>query len=155
MQPSLSVESLLERDRRVWDGCAKLYEQKIVSGHPDVLAYQALEEDFLDRLLIYLARDCGRDLLLFDVGCGSGRLHVRYGLMTAREDQLQAPVFLPPGVCPEPVLAERLKQIDGLDFSLEMLEIAKAKARSFGLDAQIGEKLNYLQGSAFDLSPFP
>ncbi|MCA1810027.1 MAG: hypothetical protein LC725_11360, partial [Lentisphaerae bacterium] len=67
------------RDQKIWDDCAQAYEAAIVHGHPDVTAYENFEEDLLDRILLFLARDARQELHLYDVGCGSGRLHLRYG----------------------------------------------------------------------------
>ena len=56
MTSSAPLEAMVERDRRVWNDCAGTYEERIVCGHPDVLAYESFEEDFLDRVLAFLAR---------------------------------------------------------------------------------------------------
>ncbi|MBA3847140.1 MAG: hypothetical protein H0X45_10890, partial [Planctomycetes bacterium] len=81
MNRSSSLAAHYDRDRHVWDACANTYERQIVGGHPDVRAYEAFEEDLFDRVLRHLAA-AGNALRLYDVGCGSGRLHLRYGLQT-------------------------------------------------------------------------
>ncbi|HUT03900.1 MAG TPA: class I SAM-dependent methyltransferase [bacterium] len=150
-----------QRDRNVWDSCVHRYEEHVVCGHPDIVAYEAFEEDFLDRLLLYLVRERGRSVQLFDVGCGSGRLHLRYGLKTANDADLdpdsaeklrRARQSLP--VCGyDPLLARRLRSVGGLDFSEHMIELAKEKLVSAGLGALIGSKLFFRVGSAFELGP--
>lgn len=133
------------RDREVWDACASTYEDQIVHGHPDVQAYLDFEEDLLDRLLHYLARDCDREIRLHDVGCGSGRLHLRYGRRMA------------PGAGgrDEPSLAAKLMMVSGLDFSAQMLELARRKLCTAGLEPLIGTRLRLDQGSAFEMTPLP
>ncbi len=147
------------RGQKIWDGCAQAYESAIVQGHPDVAAYERFEEDLLDRLLAYLIRDRRRSVQLFDVGCGSGRLHLRYGLKTflpgtnlpeSRDLQSrQAPVLSRR----DPILAAGLKRVGGLDFSQEMLALARSKIEQAGLASLLGGFLRFEQGSAFDLEP--
>jgi SAM-dependent methyltransferase len=133
------------RDRDVWDACAPTYEDQIVHGHPDVQAYLGFEEDLLDRLLLYLVRDCDRDVRLHDVGCGSGRLHLRYGRH-----------FMPPaGTRWEASLGARLKLVSGLDFSAEMLALARRKLAATGLAPLVGSRLLLEEGSAFAMAPLP
>ena len=43
-----------QRDQRVWNTCAKSYENAVVNCHPDIRAYEDFEEDFLHRLLHHL-----------------------------------------------------------------------------------------------------
>ncbi|MBN2360984.1 MAG: class I SAM-dependent methyltransferase [Deltaproteobacteria bacterium] len=140
-----TLAQLVQRDHGVWEACAPTYEQRIVRGHPDVLAYTAFEEDLLDRLLLYLARDEGREVGLYDVGCGSGRLHLRYGrLWTGAACELS-----------EPALASRLKVVSGLDFSAQMLELARRKLAAAGMEQLVGTRLLLEQGSAFELAEQP
>ena len=60
-----------DRDRATWDECAETYETQIVGGHPDILAFEEFEEDFLDRLLRYLVEIQKRPIKLMDIGCGT------------------------------------------------------------------------------------
>jgi SAM-dependent methyltransferase len=148
----LNLNRRYENDLNTWNRCAKAYEQAIVLGHPEVCAYEAFEEDFLDALLLHLIRDLGIPVRLFDVGCGSARLHLRYGLKTAPPESLESKV---PLFAFDPVLASGLSRIDGLDFSQEMLEIAREKLIASGLDLSPGGRIGLRQGSAFDLAPEP
>ena len=133
------------RDRDVWDACASTYEDHIVHGHPDVQAFLDFEEDLLDRLLLYLMRDCDRELRLHDVGCGSGRLHLRYGHRMAPRTSTRT----------EPSLAAKLKVVSGLDFSAQMLELARRKLTAAGLEPLVGTRLLLEEGSAFEMAPLP
>lgn len=161
MTPSVALTDNFERDRRVWDACANTYEDRIVGGHPDVLAYEHFEEDLLDRVLLFLARDCERKLRLCDVGCGSGRLHLRYGLKTATVSRLSAEDAsrvsrlraTNPAYAYDAVLSSQLDSIEGVDFSNEMLAIAKNKLCEAGLGTFLRTRLKLEQGSAFDLQP--
>ncbi|MBI2842826.1 MAG: class I SAM-dependent methyltransferase [Armatimonadetes bacterium] len=149
------------RDQRVWDSCALVYEDRIVGGHPDVTAYECFEEDLLDRVLLYLARECGRTVRLYDVGCGSGRLHLRYGMKIAdaaslsppESDRVRAARHGNPAYMFDPLLAERLVSVGGVDFSAQMLDIAREKLQAAGLSHLLGSRLTFDQGSAFDLAP--
>ncbi len=143
LAPSSSpgLETLVRRDREVWDSCAPSYEDRIVHGHPDVQAYLGFEDDLIDRLLIYLVRDCGRRVRLHDVGCGSGRLHLRYGRQLAPGGEERT----------EPALATGLEAVWGVDFSAQMLELARRKLVAAGLEPLLGSRLLLEEGSAFDL----
>jgi SAM-dependent methyltransferase len=146
----LNLQQRFENDRSTWNRCAPVYERAIVLGHPDVRAYEAFEEDFLDALLRHLIRDAGAPVRLFDVGCGSARLHLRYGLKTTASGGLQAADRL----CAfDPVMASGLLRIDGIDFSEEMLDIARQKLAAAGLAVSPEGRLGLWQGSAFDLEP--
>ena len=156
-----SLREGCERDRNVWDSCAGNYEDQIVCGHPDIVAYEAFEEDFLDRILLYLVRECGRSVELFDVGCGSGRLHLRYGLKVTDDADLDPDLAEKlrrarqsiPGSEYDALLAHRLRAIRGLDFSDAMIELAEKKLVAAGLGASISTRLFLRVGSAFDLKP--
>jgi SAM-dependent methyltransferase len=151
------------RDRSVWDACARIYEQQIVSGHPDVTAYEAFEEDLLDRMLMYLIRDLGKRVHLYDVGCGSGRLHLRYALKTVHPDSRSLEEEVPmrhaqrweEGYTFDPILAQGIESIGGVDFSAEMITLAHEKLTHAGLSGLLGSRLILDQGSAFELQPFP
>ncbi len=125
------------------------YEQAIVCGHPDVRAYEDFEEDFLDTLFRYLIQAGEGPLRLLDAGCGSARLHLRFGLQ-----------MTPPGeesavrdVAFDPLIASGLSGIDGVDFSREMLEIAHWKLDNAGIAPHVRKKLRLRQGSAFEPAP--
>ena len=154
-----SLREGYERDRNVWNSCARNYEDQIVCGHPDIVAYEAFEEDFLDRILLYLVRECGRSVELLDVGCGSGRLHLRYGLKVTDDVHLDPDLAGKlrrarqsiPGSEYDALLARRLRAIRGLDFSDSMIKLAEKKLAAAGLDASINSRLFLRVGSAFDL----
>ncbi|MBN1592299.1 MAG: class I SAM-dependent methyltransferase [Candidatus Coatesbacteria bacterium] len=158
-----SLRSAFERDRQVWDSCASDYENQIVCGHPDVVAYESFEEDLLDRVLLYLIRDCGRSVHLHDIGCGSGRLHVRYGLKVTNENGLFSEAAervrnarqALPGSQRSGILARGLSAIKGVDFSSSMIDIARRKIAAAGLDGLIDSRLVLRVGSAFELEPQP
>ena len=168
MNLSTSMQERFERDRQVWNRCADVYEERVVCGHPDVLAYEEFEEDFLDRVLLFLAREHRRKLVLIDVGCGSGRLHLRYGMKVARNAQLSEDDAFRVSfqrACRsafiyDPILAEQLVSISGIDFSSEMLALARNKLYGAGLGTMLETRLLFERGSAFELrsmtsSPLP
>lgn len=152
----------IKREQKVWDECAERYEASIVTGHPDVVAYTEFEEDFFDRILMHLMRDKGLEIHLYDVGCGSARLHVHYGLKSVRLKTL-------PSIDAKAVkewrstanrhnfnsyFADRLKFVGGLDFAPAMIDLAKEKLHQAGLGTLLGNRLNLEVGSAYDLEPF-
>ena len=122
-------EELYERDRGVWNRCAVTYEKRIVGGHPDITAFEAFEEDFLDRVLRHVAGADPRRIKLLDLGCGSGRLHVRYGAKTVNVEMqpgLQALARMKEGrgqLLYDPLLAQKLQTVWGIDFSSSMIRI--------------------------------
>ena len=134
-------------DQQIWDDCAVHYEHQIVDGHPDIRNYEQVEERFLDQLLLYLAAKQNRPIKLMDIGCGSGRLHLWYGTMI--KEITQQSLFKE--VDYKPLLAERLKEIWGIDFSEKMLQLARRKLAQAGLKP--GPQLTLRRGSAFDLKP--
>ena len=156
-----ALQDSCARDERVWDTCASIYEDRIVGGHPDVTAYESFEEDLLDRVLLYLARERKKRLHLYDVGCGSGRLHLRYAMKTTSAAQLQPPDAQAltkarssqPAYAFDPLLAEQIASVGGVDFSARMLELAKVKLRANGLSSLLGHSMYFDRGSAFDLQP--
>jgi len=156
-----SLSEIYQRDRRVWDDCARTYERQIVGGHPDVTAYEEFEEAILDRLLHYLMEKRNRTVRLYDVGCGSGRLHCRFGLQMVDEKELPADVAArvratrakQSGCAYESLIADRLRMVEGVDFSAEMITLAKEKLTNAGLGRLIGSRLKLVRGSAFDLRP--
>jgi len=162
MSKDLTLEELFQRDRIVWDECAEEYEQSIVSGHPDVIAYEEFEEDFFDRLLIYLMRDQQQNVHLYDVGCGSARLHLHYGLKSTNADLIDEDDSAVVRRMRkknarhgyDPVFNKRLQKIGGLDFSEEMITIAEEKLQLAGLGECFTDRLYLEVGSAFEMEPF-
>lgn len=157
----MDFNNQFEHDKNLWNSCAQKYETSIVLGHPDVTAYEQFEETFLDRLLLFLIRDLGQKVCLYDVGCGSGRLHLRYGPQMIHQKRkgrypasksLSDPFDNP---CPDPTVSAGLIKIGGVDFSHKMVELAKNKVINAGLSSLLDNQLEIEQGSAFDLSPFP
>lgn len=157
-----SLQELYERDQRVWDGCAETYEQAIVGGHPDIASFEEFEEDFFDRILLDLMRDQGKDIELFDVGCGSARLHLHYGLKMmqssrlshADSERVKRIRSLNARHQFDPYFAKHLKRISGIDFSENMILLAKEKLTKSGLGSVLGEKLHLAVGSAYEMQPF-
>jgi SAM-dependent methyltransferase len=130
-------------------------------GHPEVTAYEAFEEDIIDRILLYLISERRKNVSLYDVGCGSGRLHLRYAMKTTHTSDVDGADARAlgmarcsnPAYAYDPLLAERLVSIGGVDFSLQMLELAKEKLCVSGLSRLIDENIWLHHGSAFDLQP--
>jgi SAM-dependent methyltransferase len=137
-----------EHDRSLWDRCAATYERRIVHGHPDVTAYESFEHSFLERLVISLTRDSGRKLACYDFGCGSGRIHL-----------LLAP-FLCSTVLPDGTqkitdgAAGCVQHIGGIDFSQEMIDIARRNLESAGLQKLYPDVLSFDVGSAFEVPTY-
>ncbi|MFH0918964.1 MAG: class I SAM-dependent methyltransferase [Fibrobacterota bacterium] len=160
------MSSLLHKvensDRKIWDNCASVYEERIVSGHPNVTAYEAFEEDFLDALLIHLGRDCGRTMQLYDFGCGSGRLHLRYALKSIDlqdhprgvQRAVQAARANRPDYAYCPVFNKRLIHISGVDFSARMISLAREKLASSGLSKLEPCFFSFDLGSALNVPPY-
>lgn len=149
------------RAQEVWDACAPVYERRIVGGHPDIFAYECFEEDLLDRILTELAECQGRQLKLIDVGCGSGRLHVRYGAKTTLperqrdDDPLERLRAHRPDLAFDPLLAGKLAAIRGIDFSSAMLGLARSKLSALGIERGGPSRMVFEEGSAFDLEEEP
>jgi len=121
-----------QRNKKIWDTINVSYEEHIVSGHPDIVAYEKFEEKFLDNILLYLTKNSARPLKLIDIGCGSGRLHIRYG---------------------KKVKIPSLEIVKGIDFSEKMLELLQLKLELEGIEDLFYPSLEIEQGSAFDLQP--
>ena len=151
-----------EHDRGIWDSCAAVYEKKIVGGHPDVIAYELFEEDLIERVLRYLIRDCGKSVNMFDFGCGSGRLHQRFGIKmkkiedsssqdfhSLRQVREKRPEY---SYCPD--FDKGISKIGGVDFSAEMITLAKKKVSESGLGTELGKRINFSVGSAFTVDPY-
>ena len=152
-----SLKKKYDTDQQTWDECAETYERQIVGGHPDILAFEEFEEDFLDRILRYLPEKQDRPVKLMDIGCGSGRLHVRYGAKTgtiaelAPSHPLVSLKMNAPQLAYDPVIAGSLKEVWGIDFSQKMIDLAKDKLEKIGLSNHADLALTFEQGSAFEL----
>ncbi len=152
-----NLKEKFKKDLLAWDECAETYERQIVSGHPDINAFENFEEDFLDRLLIYLIEKQNRPIKLMDIGCGSGRLHLRYGIKTinsAKEPQLTTLANIKrihPELAYDFSLEKGLSEVWGIDFSSKMLNLAKKKIKSTQLKEAKTIPLTFKQGSAFEL----
>jgi len=150
-----------ETDKKTWDECAETYERQIVGGHPDILAFEEFEEDLLDRLLRHLSLKQDKPIKLMDIGCGSGRLHIRYGAKTKSIAEL--PITHPlvnfkdgnSKLAFDPDLAKALNEVWGIDFSQNMIDLAENKLVETGLRFHPGIELTFEQGSAFQLSEQP
>jgi SAM-dependent methyltransferase len=159
MKPKL--ELAYQRDREVWNRCAATYEERIVGGHPDIAAFEAFEEDFLDRALRHLAGSQERPIKLLDLGCGSGRLHLRYGAKTTRLSELPEDCPLRavktdhPWLAFDPMIANRVREVWGIDFSRNMIDLAGEKIAGLGFDSAAHVRLSFDCGSAFTLEPEP
>lgn len=156
-----SLQEKYETDKQAWDECAETYERQIVGGHPDILAFEEFEEDFLDRVLRYLSAKNKRSLKLMDIGCGSGRLHVRYGAKTknitelAHSHPLISLKMNSPKFAYDPVISKSLTEVWGIDFSQNMIDLAKDKLQKVGLKNHHEIALTFEQGSAFELEEQP
>ena len=159
------MTNLIEKyktDQQTWDECAETYEQQIVGGHPDILAFENFEEDFLDRLLRHLGKIQDRKIKLMDIGCGSGRLHLRYGAKTTNlTSELQSDYKLAElkennsDFAYDPLLASKLGEVWGIDFSKNMIQLAEEKLNKAGLNGQRSTALKFAVGSAFELEEQP
>ena len=156
-----TLKAKYESDMQTWDECADTYERQIVGGHPDILAFEEFEEDLLDHLLRHLALTQNRKIKLMDIGCGSGRLHVRYGSKTQNIFNLNQSHPLVElkkkshNLAYDPLLAEGLSEVWGIDFSQKMIHLAKDKLRMAGLNEDHAIALSFDQGSAFELEAQP
>jgi SAM-dependent methyltransferase len=156
-----NLRKLYDRDKKTWDECAETYETHIVGGHPDIFAFEEFEEDMLDRMLRFLIETQDRPIKLMDIGCGSGRLHVRYGFKTTtgtRPQQSRAQASFEGSVSAtayDPIIAEGLAEVWGIDFSQCMIDLAAKKLAGMGLDSSATIKLTLEQGSAFEIEPQP
>lgn len=153
------LKEMYHRDQDVWDGCAEVYEKQIVGGHPDIAAFEAFEEDLLEEILRYLADKQERPIKLMDIGCGSGRLHSYFGAKTVQTSSLSqsSPIRrikeCRPSLTFDDLLAERLCEVWGIDFSKSMIDLARRKHSEAGFDDYSPLKFTFEQGSAFELEP--
>ncbi|MBD3414772.1 MAG: methyltransferase domain-containing protein [Candidatus Aminicenantes bacterium] len=150
-----------KKDNIAWDQCAETYETQIVGGHPDIYAFENFEEDFLDRLLLYLIEKQVRPIKIMDLGCGSGRLHIRYGAKTVDNQELQKYNKLKelkkthPELAYDSQLFKGLSEVWGIDFSSRMIALARKKIKETQLDQAHTVPLTLDQGSAFELEAEP
>ncbi|MFW6136800.1 MAG: class I SAM-dependent methyltransferase [Candidatus Aminicenantaceae bacterium] len=155
------LEKQYQKDNLTWDQCAEIYERQIVGGHPDIAAFENFEEDFLDKMLRFLGKSQKRPIKLMDIGCGSGRLHLRYAAKTIKpsrtekNEALQKFRYNRPFLAYDDILAESLSEVWGIDFSKKMIELARKKMNEAGLDRGLSIKTLFKQGSAFQLEPQP
>lgn len=150
------LEETYYRDRDVWDECAEVYEEQIVGGHPDIAAFEAFEEDFLEEVLRCLADEQERPIKLMDIGCGSGRLHSYFGAKTTQASSLPKSSQIKecrPSLAFDDLLAERLCEVWGIDFSQSMIDLAQRKHSDAGFDDYTPVEFTFEQGSAFELEP--
>jgi SAM-dependent methyltransferase len=156
-----TLQRKYETDMQTWDACASTYERQIVGGHPDILAFEQFEEDCLDRILRFLSSIQDRPVKLMDIGCGSGRLHIRYGAKTKPVTELEQSHPLvslkmnSPTLAFDPILAGYLGEVWGIDFSQNMIDLAKEKLEKYGLNNPQEMALTFEQGSAFKLQEQP
>jgi SAM-dependent methyltransferase len=149
------------KDQLTWDECAETYERQIVSGHPDITAFEEFEEDFLDSVLRFLCKSQDRRIKVMDIGCGSGRLHIRYGAKTLDVSKLPSshPLLklkaLRPDLAYDRILRQGLDEVWGIDFSSKMIRLAEDKVNEAQLRRADSVSLNLVQGSAFDLTHEP
>ncbi len=155
------LEEQYQKDNITWDECAEIYERQIVGGHPDITAFENFEEDFLDRMMRFLGKSQDRPLKLMDIGCGSGRLHLRYAAKTIlparceKNEPLKKFLHNRPDLAYDEVLDNNLSEVWGIDFSEKMIALARKKMRESGLDRGLSVKTLFKQGSAFQLEPQP
>jgi SAM-dependent methyltransferase len=146
-----------DEDKDIWDSCAEIYEEKIVRGHPDIAMMEDFEESLLDAILRCVAEKTSRPIKLFDLGCGSGRLHIRYGAKTTSIKELpdDHPVSQLKEHKPEleydPVLEQRLGEIEGVDFSQKMINLAEAKVDEYCINDTSSVEFTLTRGSAFEV----
>jgi SAM-dependent methyltransferase len=154
-----TLKQRYERTMRAWDECASTYERQIVCGHPDIHAFECFEEDLLDRLIEHLVTSQPRRLKLLDIGCGSGRLHMRYGARALPDASLtdEHPLRMlrhhRPELAHDPVHQMGVDEVWGVDFSANMIDLAAAKIEQGGLASLSPVALTLHRGSAFELSP--
>jgi SAM-dependent methyltransferase len=142
------IQKRYDHDRSIWEHCATTYERQIVHGHPDVTAYESFEHSFIDRLTIFLARDCGLQLSCYDFGCGSGRIHTLLApqlFPVTPSDSTEKKPLNPPG---------KVVHIGGIDFSEQMIKLAEQNLIIAGLQKLCPQYLSFDIGSAFDVPAY-
>jgi len=94
-----------------------------------------------------------------DIGCGSGRLHLRYGVKTTNHmynPQIHAKAQNTKCNCElmyDQLLAKNLVEVWGIDFSSSMIGLAKESLTEIGLYGTRHLKMTLEEGSAFELKP--
>ncbi len=136
-----------EHDRAIWEQCAITYERQIVRGHPDVTAYESFEHSFIDKLVLFLTRDRSLTLDCYDFGCGSGRIHTLLAPFLKDSSSTSEGKRIHPK-------KGGLNHVGGIDFSEQMIEIARQNLVSAGLASLYPEYLAFDIGSAFDVEPY-
>ena len=108
-----------------------------------------------------MASTQNRPIKLLDIGCGSGRLHLRYGAKTIdmrhhrEKDALVRLKKSDHALMHDPLLESRLDEVYGIDFSHEMIQMAKRHLEETGLFEATRTRLVFDEGSAFELKPEP
>lgn len=156
----MTIDEKVKKSRTIWDECADSYEEQIVSGHPDIVGLEAFEEDYIDALLRFLIDRDTYPISLMDIGCGSGRLHLRYLIKTAKalhSDSGLANLISnmtknASNLKYDPIIAKGLSEVWGIDFSSRMLALAKEKM-VVKSTLQNPLKCTFVEGSAFEIAP--
>ncbi|MBN1761134.1 MAG: hypothetical protein JW863_22590, partial [Chitinispirillaceae bacterium] len=142
-------EQRYRQERTVWDRCADTYEQQIVRGHPDVTAYESFEHSVMERMALFLTRDCGTDLAVYDFGCGSGRIH---RFLTSFLPASKAAADKNRDVSDQ--CRGMVRHVGGVDFSENMITLALKNLEDAGMKHLHPAYLSYDVGSAFDVPPY-
>jgi SAM-dependent methyltransferase len=155
----MEFEIKLTQSKKLWDEQTDLYEEDTIdcNGQPDIIRYQNFEYDLMDKVLslVLKNRDVNRKITLIDFGCGSGKLHIRYGCKMIDSDDISDPddrkklnrlrrsMF---GLQYDEHFKNGMDRIIGIDFSENMIDLAKIKTHSAGLTQDLDSKLIFKQG---------
>ncbi len=149
-----SFEQVITENTTIWNNCADIYEKQIVNGHPDIINYETFEEYFLDSLIKHLIKQKKRNIKIMDIGCGSGRIHNHYALQSLIPDIGTHPSSEISGKhSKHSSVTDSINEVWGIDFSKNMLQLAKHKLFNTGINNQSNIKLNFQLGSAFEVEP--
>ncbi|MBU1099301.1 MAG: class I SAM-dependent methyltransferase [Bacteroidetes bacterium] len=131
---SINLDKQVNRDILLWDNIADESEKSVLSGHPDIIAYENFEEQLLDKILMELTEKGNKPIKLVDICTGAGRIPEHYHNKIMNEE-----------------FPFNLNHIHGIDISKRALEMAESKLS--GMDEDIVKRLNmtFELGSAFDL----